>query len=563
MARKSKYNHAMVNKSGYKIWSAALYIRLSREDGDKDESDSVVNQRSLLTEYAKGLEDVKVVDYFTDDGWSGTNFQRPAFEKMMENIKAGTINCVIVKDLSRFGRNYIEVGNYIEQIFPFMGIRFISVTDSLDSIKMPGQMNTIMVPFKNLINDEYCRDISNKVRSSLDNKRRSGKFIGSFCSYGYKKDPEDKGHLIIDEETAPIVKRIYDWFLEGFGVITIAKKLNDLGIVSPAEYKRCQGEKYKSPNTQIGGPKLWGYSSVKRILTHRVYCGDLIQGTMRTTSYKVNTLKRVPEDEWYITENAHEAIVPRETYEEVQRIFQSDTRVSPKKGKLTLFAGFVRCADCGRAMNRHTNRHSYGTYEYFVCSSYKKVSHQICSRHTMRVDKLEKAVLEAIRVQVSLAVEIDEVLDELEKAKKGVVTQSSQFDALVSAKEAEIDRYIRLKDGLYDDWKCDILTKEEYLSNKKRYQETIERLKNEIAALRKDQEKRTEIVSLRQNDFVESFIKYRNIEYLTRDVLLELVDQILVHEGGQITVQFRFRDELRHCKELLELNDKEVQSGVS
>lgn len=563
MARKSKYNRAMSSEPGYKIWSAALYIRLSREDGDKDESDSVVNQRSLLTEYAQTLEDVEIVDYFTDDGWSGTNFQRPAFELMMENIKAGKINCVIVKDLSRFGRNYIEVGNYIEQIFPFMGIRFISVTDSLDSIKMPGQMNTIMVPFKNLINDEYCRDISNKVRSSLDNKRRAGKFIGSFSSYGYKKDPDDKGHLIIDEEVAPVIRKIYDWFLDGFGVITIAKKLNDLGIPSPAEYKRCHGEKYKSPNTQVDGPKLWGYSSVKRILTHRVYCGDLIQGTMRTTSYKVNALKRVPEDEWYIAKDAHEAIVSRETYDEVQRIFQSDTRVSPKKGKLTLFAGFVRCADCGRAMNRHTNKHSYGTYEYFVCSSYKKVSHNICSRHTLRVDKLEKAVLEAIRIQVSFAVEIDEVLAELEKAKKGAVTKSSQLDALVLTKEAEIERFHRLKDGLYDDWKCDILTKEEYLSNKKRYQEAIEKLKHEIAALQEDQKKRTEIVSLRQNDFVESFIKYRNIEYLTRDVLLELVDQILVHEGGKITVQFRFRDELRRCKELLEMNHKEVQSEVS
>lgn len=562
MARKSKFTSEISKEAGYKLWSAALYIRLSREDGDKDESDSVVNQRSLLTEYVETLEDVEIVDYFTDDGWSGTNFQRPAFERMMEDIRAGRINCVIVKDLSRFGRNYIEVGNYIEQIFPFMGIRFISVTDALDSIKTPGQMNTIMVPFKNLINDEYCRDISNKVRSSLDNKRRSGKFVGSFSSYGYQKDPKDKGHLLIDEEVAPIIRDIYEWFLEGYGVMTIAKKLNDLGIPSPAEYKRMNGEKYKSPNTEVSGPKLWGYSSVKRILQHRIYCGDLVQGTRRTTSYKVSKLNRVPENEWFITENAHEGIVSKQTFEKVQRIFQSDTRTSPSKEKLTLFAGFVRCADCGRAMNRHINRHAYGTYQYYVCSSYKKVSHRVCTRHTMRKDKLEAAVLEAIRIQVSIAVEIDDVLKELEYSKKKISSQSNKLDVMVQLKKNEIARFMRLKDGLYDDWKSDILTKEEYLSNKKRYQDTIEKLESEIAALLEETEKREEIVSLKRNEFVESFIKYRNIEYLTREVLLELVDQILVHEGGEITVRFRFRDELRRCKELLELEAEKVQSVV-
>lgn len=550
MARKSKFIEENVCDTNSQLWSAALYIRLSREDGDKEESDSVVNQKALLTEYAENMEDVTIVDYFTDDGWSGTNFQRPAFERMMKCIKEGTINCVIVKDLSRFGRNYIEVGNYIEQIFPFMGIRFISVSDSLDSVKSPGQMNTIMVPFKNLINDEYCRDISNKVRSSLDNKRRAGKFVGAFCSYGYKKDPENKGHLIIDEEVAPVVRKIYRWFLDGHGVITIAKKLNELGIPSPAEYKRLKGANYKSPATVVEGPKLWGYNSVKRILVHRMYCGDLVQGTRRTTSYKVSSLKNVPKNEWYVTENAHEGIVSKQMFEEVQRIFRSDTRVSPPKGERTLFAGMVRCADCGRAMNRHVNNHSYGTYQYYICSSYKKMSTNVCTRHTMRQDKLEKAVLEAIRIQVSQAVEIDDVIKELQKSKKRI-KRKDNLKALLLAKEQEINKYVHLRDGLYDDWKCGILTKEEYLSNKKRYVEQIEKRKNEIAALQEQDSKEEEMASLKKNEFVESFIKYRNIEYLTREVLLELVEQILVHEGGEITVQFRFCEEWNRCKELL------------
>ena len=270
MARKSKYGVTGAESSAAKKWKAGLYIRLSREDGDKDESDSVSNQRMLLREYSAKLPDVEVADYFIDDGWTGTNFERPGFIRLMEQIKKGSLNCIIVKDLSRFGRNYIEVGNYLEQIFPFMGVRFISIADSLDSYGNPGQMNTIMIPFKNLINDEYCRDISNKVRSSLDSRRRSGKFIGSFSAYGYVKDPDNKGELLVDESVAPIVKNIYEWFLDGLGAITIAKKLNDMGIPSPSEYKRMCGLRYKVADSSVKGPVMWGYSAVKRILQNRM-----------------------------------------------------------------------------------------------------------------------------------------------------------------------------------------------------------------------------------------------------------------------------------------------------
>ena len=199
MARKSKYSTAESN-SGIKMWKAALYIRLSREDGDKIESDSVVNQRSLLTFYVDEQDDVCINDYYIDDGWSGTNFERPEFIRMMADVRSGLVNCVIVKDLSRFGRNYIE------QIFPFLGIRFIAVNDNLDSFKNPNEMNTIMVPFKNLINDEYCRNVSNNVRKTLNNKRKEGKFVGSFASYGYLKDPQliAERRFIITKHRMPV-----------------------------------------------------------------------------------------------------------------------------------------------------------------------------------------------------------------------------------------------------------------------------------------------------------------------------------------------------------------------
>lgn len=557
MARKSKYGVTDAGGNAAKKWMAGLYIRLSREDGDKDESDSVSNQRMLLREYSAKLPDVEVADYFIDDGWTGTNFERPGFIRLMEQIKDGSLNCIIVKDLSRFGRNYIEVGNYLEQIFPFMGVRFISIADSLDSYGNPGQMNTIMVPFKNLINDEYCRDISNKVRSSLDSRRRSGKFIGSFSAYGYVKDPDNKGELLVDETVAPIVKNIYEWFLDGLGAITIAKKLNDMGIPSPSEYKKMCGLHYKVSDSSVKGPVMWGYSAVKRILQNRMYCGDLVQGVMRVTSYKVKKLQRVPEDEWMVCENHHEGIVDRETFDKVQRIFDTDTRMTQEQGRVTMLGGFMRCADCGRAMNRHKNVHSYGTYHYFVCSTYKKVSKNVCSRHSIRADYVENAVLEAIQAQVAMAVKIDEVFQELGKNEK-TKTNTVMLDGLLDGKEREIEKLSRIKEELYMDWKSNILSKEEFISMKQRYTEDIERMQDEVLRLREEIKKQSDMKNFRCNNFVESFKKHQNIEYLTREVLLELVDTIYVHEGKKITIKFRFRDELQRCRELLELNDLDL-----
>ncbi len=241
MPRTSKYVQAAAERPGQTaLWRAGLYVRLSREDGDKEESDSIGNQRSFLQEFAALESDIAVHDIYIDDGYSGTNFERPSFQRMMDDLKSRVINCVIVKDLSRFGRNYIEVGQYIEKIFPFMDVRFISVGDMLDSVKNPQAMNNLIVPFKNIINDEYCRDISNKVRSSLDLKRKQGKFIGSFATYGYRKDPADHNHLVIDEEAAAVVRDIFGWFIGGMSILGIAKRLNALGVLNPTAYKRGQ-----------------------------------------------------------------------------------------------------------------------------------------------------------------------------------------------------------------------------------------------------------------------------------------------------------------------------------
>lgn len=548
MARKSRYLEVKSERT-HVIWHAALYIRLSREDGDKEESDSVSNQRTLLKNFIDDQLDMEFGGYYIDDGWSGTNFERPDFLRMMGDVKAKKINCVIVKDLSRFGRNYIETGKYLEQIFPFLNVRFIAVNDMLDSVGNPGQMNTIMVPFKNLINDEYCRDISNKVKSSLDMKRKKGEFIGAFASYGYKKDPIQKGKLLIDEEAAGVVKMIYHSFLQGMGMLAIARKLNELGILSPASYKIKQGMLYQNAKTK-DGETLWQDRTIRRILTNQIYCGDLVQGKNRVLNYKIQRCRQVPKEEWMVVRDTHEAVIDRETFQKVQDLLKRDTRVAPASGTVHLFAGFLKCADCGRAMNRKKNVHSYGTYEYYICSTYKQAKDR-CSRHTLRVDQLEEAVLKAIQAQVEHAVDVAELLRRFEKEQRGK-TVVFPFEETWKEKKAEMEKIKRFRESLYGDWKEGILTKEEYLSMKESYQKQLDDLSSILEKLEREKKEMGKRGKEKENPFLRSFCRYRNITSLTREVLMELVESILVHENGEITIRFRFREEKKALKHLTE-----------
>ena len=265
MPRVSKYNDITVNNEN--IWKVAIYIRLSVEDGDKVESNSISNQRMLLNDFLNDNSEFNLYDYYIDDGYSGTDFERPAFKRMLTDMNNKKFNTIIVKDLSRLGRNYIEVGNYIERIFPLFNIRFIALNDSIDSYKDPKSINNVIVPFKNLLNDEYCRDISNKIRSVLEVKKKRGEFVSALAPYGYIKDPEDKHHLIVDNESANVVKMIFEMSLEGYGRYTIAHKLNELGILNPYGYKMIVLKKKKGIEKDNDKCKFaWDMTVVKNIL---------------------------------------------------------------------------------------------------------------------------------------------------------------------------------------------------------------------------------------------------------------------------------------------------------
>lgn len=297
---------------------AAAYLRLSIEDGDKAESNSIGNQRELIRDFAAERPGLHLVEEYADDGYTGTNFERPGFKRMMEDIKSGKINCIIVKDLSRLGRNYIEMGKYLEQIFPMMGIRFIAINDNYDNANTESSdSDSIVVPFKNLLNDSYCRDISIKVRSQLDMKRRKGEFIGGYAIYGYCKDERNKNRLVVDEYAADIVRSIYRRKLEGMSAQAIAEQLNSENVLAPSEYKRLCGLNYHS-GFKAGTHAKWQAIQVLRILKNEIYTGTMVQGRRQKINYKIKKIRDVEESGWIRVPNMHEAIIPQKLFDTVQ-----------------------------------------------------------------------------------------------------------------------------------------------------------------------------------------------------------------------------------------------------
>ena len=355
------------------MYHAAIYLRLSRDDEDIDgsakrESDSISSQRELARSFVREQPDMELFDIYIDDGYSGANFDRPDFKRMMADIENGNVNCVVVKDLSRFGRDYIEAGRFIQKTFPAFSVRFIAITDHYDSLTADQSTTSLVIPVKNFVNDSYCQDISEKVKSHQRVKREKGKFIGAFAVYGYQKDHEDKNKLVIDEYAAKIVKNIFTWKLDGMSNLAIANRLNENGIFSPLEYKKSYGEHY-STGFQAGIVSKWSAVAVKRILTNEIYTGMMVQGKREKVNYKVDKILEKPESEWFKVEGTHEAIISKEDYQNVQRLLKVDTRAGKGKEKAHMFSGLLFCGDCKEPMVRRINRYKGTEKIYYICST--------------------------------------------------------------------------------------------------------------------------------------------------------------------------------------------------
>lgn len=542
-------------------WRLGKYIRLSKEDllRGRDESNSVINQRRLLEQYHQThldeFHDGTEQDVYVDDGKTGTDTDREDFQRLLADVYSGRINCVIVKDLSRLSRNYTDAGNLIENLFVRLNVRFISLAEGVDSYRNPDSVSNIIVPITNVMNDQYCYQTSKKIRQVFDMKRRNGEFIGSYAPYGYVKDPNDKHALLVDPEAAEVVKSIFALFLSGMNKRGITYYLNDHGTLCPTAYKQQQGLKYNAPNAQ--GNPMWSTITIDTILKNRVYVGDMVQGRQRVKSYKIHIQEKVPEEEWFIVENTHEAIIDRETFAKVQSLLKRDTRTAPKAKQLYLFSGFLKCADCGRAMSRIASK---GIYVYYQCGTYKSLSKKACTMHSIKSDRLEAGVLFAIQQQVHLAITYSELVARINSAplKK---SKSKRLEDTISAKEKELAKIMRYKQALYQDWKDGEITRNDYRHMSEDYEQQIEALTRIMQTLTAEQEQLENGVDA-ESPCLTAFLKYRNIDKLTREILGELIDHIKVYEGGNISVKFKYADEFRRIAEYIELNSPMVTGAA-
>ena len=511
------------------LFIVAIYIRLSKEDGDRLESESVENQRKLIHDFLKGKEEFVVHDEYIDDGFTGTNFRRPNFKRMLEDIEAGKVNCVIVKDLSRFGRDYIDTGKYLERYFPDMGVRFISITDNIDSMK---QAYDMLLPIKNIFNEQYARDISRKVHASMTTKQKAGEFIGAFASYGYKKSPEDKNKLVIDEYAAAVVRRIFNLYINGNGKIRIAHILNEEGIVNPAEYKRLSGDNYRN-SKRLEKTTYWTYSTINRILQNEIYAGNMVQG--KSIQHMRSKAKMQERDNWIVVENTHEPIIDADTWNTVQVLLKRRTRNLDLESNVSIFAGFLKCGDCGRALSKKIGKRG----NYYMCGTYVRSGRSFCTPHTISHSTLEKIVLDDLNVVIQ---SIDDIHGIVEKHMSALRALKHVDDDEKNRLEDTLQNVRKRKKATYEHFTDGLLSKEEYLSYKQDYQKEEDLLMKRLAELVK-QSKETP-ADILESAWIKRLLELKRIHELDRSIIVEMIDSIIVYTDNRIKIVYNFSKDL-------------------
>lgn len=535
------------------VWKIGKYIRLSREDGNMV-SESVINQDKILTDelpsfFPDGF--FEVVDTYIDDGTSGTtDIERESFQRMVADIKSGRINCIIVKNLSRAFRNSANQGHFLEEFLPLYGVRFISLYQPrMDTYLDSEVVHGLEVSITGFMNEQYAYKTSADVRRTFKHKMENGEFIGAFAPYGYEKDPQDKNSLLIDEQAAQVVRDMFTWFVAGMSKAGIAKKLNDLGVPNPTAYKRAKGFRYENPHA-VTNDGLWSPATISRMLQDPLYIGTMRQGRQKVISYKVHRRTPVPENDWYVVENAIPAIVDKDLFDKAQSLHIRDTRTAPGKQELYLFSGFVRCPDCGKSMVRHSSR----GYVYYHCRTAREKGR--CSNHSIRLDVLEHVVLTTIQKQIELVASLSEIIEEINRASV-VNTESNRLNALLQLRTKELEKANALLDGLYTDWKNGDITHDQYRRIKATTAEKVETLQAQVEHIKAEQEAYAKGVTT-QDPYLSTFLAHRNIQSLTRGLLVELVDTIYIHEDGTVDIVFNFADQYRRIVEFIENNKNEL-----
>ena len=573
MARKSRKNvnqkvDSTIVTASYTM--TGIYVRLSIENSGKDDDgDSIENQTSICKEYVEEHPDLKLYDIYEDNGKKGTNFDRPEFNRLMDDIRAGKVKCVLVKDLSRFGRDYIEAGEYLEKIFPFLGVRFISITDGYDSLTAGDAEGALMIPLKNMINDVYAKDISRKIITSFRARQEKGEYLPAFPPYGYVKSKTKAYRYEVDEEVAPYVRMIFEWKAAGVSHSKICKRLNDMGAVTPARRKVELGiwhaEKYKHT--------IWHGRTIIDIMKNATYTGTLVYGRMPKSLYQGIKCHRAKPDEWRCIPDAHEAIVSQELFDKVQKIFDERSERMQKKWAeskqvrdkiVNLFVKRIYCGDCGKRMrfvkgnNALRDKNFY--YTNYVCGGYLDSGYRNCTRHSIRYQDVVDAVFAAMQVQMEYALNQEKMMQKL----RGTAKEHNlidQYVAKVNYLTQELKKVNSRREGLFESFAEGILDEADYQYAKKSYDEEYASLEKQLSEA-KSRKKELDGVLTANNEWLQAMHKVEDATELDQDLVNALVKKVLIYEDNRVEVEFKFREQRDVFDRILgEMKKGAVQNG--
>ena len=556
MARKSRtLTPVVVLPQAERIYRTGLYVRLSVLDSGKADSDTVDNQESLLRRFIADKSYFSLVSVYVDNGETGVNFERDEFERLLTDIKDGKIDCVVVKDLSRFGRNYIEAGEYLEKIFPFLGVRFIAVNDGYDSID-PSTSDSLSMHLKNLVNDVYARDISHKITPVLQGKQERGEFIGAWASYGYQKSEEDKHRLVVDDEVAHIVRDIFRWRSDGMSVQNIARKLESLQIPSPSSYRYLRGIVKQERLAHV----RWWPDTVKNILTSEVYLGHMVQGRKKESLFHGQKQTALPKDQWIVVRNTHEPIIEQDLFDRVQRITEDAHSAYVKKLGVfeqaieteNILKGLIYCGECGKLLTRYKNVrvNKHKDPKYHIWYSYTCPAHavykDVCSFTGIPEKDVNHTVFAVIRAQLLTALDMEKLIQSA-KIRTKVLTEKQQIQEKIEQTNDELVHINRLRESLYDDYLDKLMNEHDYLFAQNRYKEKEAALLHRLEEL-KAEEKTVRETKSKDNPWLQTLLHFRDEPILTRQMAEELVDSVVIHSKTAITVNLRFQEEYRQLQ---------------
>ena len=510
-------------------WRVGIYVRLSSEDKVKngDESNSIINQKGLIEYYLSNEKGIKIYDVYTDDGFTGTDFNRPGFQRLKEDIYNGKVNTIVVKDLSRLGRDYLGVGELIETLIPKYNIRFISINERIDSYLKPESIKSIEVPIKNLMNEGYSKDISYKIRSSLRISKENGNYIGNLPPYGYIKDSEDCHKLLIDPEAAKIVKKIFDLALNGYSKIEIINELNDEHILTPTQYFK---NKLKLKVGRLS--EKWNTRTIDNILKNETYIGNLVQGKKRRISYKVHNVVRNAEEDWICIENHHEGIIERKIFKQIQLIVFNRNSKANTKGKYTTYTGYLKCNECKCNLRKFTRPNSDNNFYY--CNTY--IKNKSCSKHYITEKEVDDIVLAILNTHIDIMCDLEKELNERVSVSSVEYKKEISKIRLVEVNK-EIQKYEKLLKEVIKDYEKDYISKEDFDSFNKEYIYNLNELRIEKEELEKKK------ISGLDLKWLNNYKKIGKLTTVDRNIISKFINNIYIDKNKNIRIEFKYKEQ--------------------